>query len=346
VFSVTMRQLSLPERMGGALSTSADAMLRSVSAGVDNRAQIAESVSVRYGASMDSVWFLNRLNYYSPYARLTYSVNNKTDIEFGYSAGNARPDLVENNAEQADLQRDLNTLGLFPRVSMVAGQPQVQRGQEFEASVTHKRGSRSVRLSAYRETLSNTALTMVAPAGMFDSGDVLPDLFSDSSVFNAGRFDMSGYDVALTQNFGPNVSVTAIYGNEGGITATGHELVSNSPDELRSMIRAGRRQAATARISVSSPWTGSHLIASYQWAGDQPWIMAGNLYSTQSLRALPGLNFQVRQPIPGFGKRLEATADIRNLLSQGYLPITTASGARLLLVDNPRSFRGGLAFTF
>jgi hypothetical protein len=45
------------------------------------------------------------------------------------------------------------------------------------------------------------------------------------------------------------------------------------------------------------------------------------------------------------GKRVEATAELRNILAQGYLGIDT-QGGRLLLVDNPRSVRGGLAFIF
>jgi hypothetical protein len=88
------------------------------------------------------------------------------------------------------------------------------------------------------------------------------------------------------------------------------------------------------------------LVASYQIApGDARWVMADNPYGMQPQRSLPGLNVIVRQPIPGLGKRVEATAELRNLLAQGYLGINTSSGP-LLLVDNPRSIRGGLAFIF
>jgi hypothetical protein len=65
----------------------------------------------------------------------------------------------------------------------------------------------------------------------------------------------------------------------------------------------------------------------------------------QPLRSAPGLNVCVRQPIPGLGKRVEATAELRNVLAQGYLGINSPGG-QLLLVDNPRSVRGGLAFIF
>jgi len=55
----------------------------------------------------------------------------------------------------------------------------------------------------------------------------------------------------------------------------------------------------------------------------------------------------IRQPIPSFGMpgRIEASAELRNLLAQGYLPLM-AGDQQFLLVNTPRSFRGGLAFVF
>jgi hypothetical protein len=43
---------------------------------------------------------------------------------------------------------------------------------------------------------------------------------------------------------------------------------------------------------------------------------------------------------------MEATADLRNMLAQGYLPLAMVGGQRVLLVETPRSFRGGLSFIF
>ena len=107
-------------------------------------------------------------------------------------------------------------------------------------------------------------------------------------------------------------------------------------------------QAATARVTATSPWTGTHMIASYQWAADHRSLTPGNLYSTQSFRPMPGLNIYVRQPIPIalLPWRMEATADLRNMLAQGYLPIGMANGQQMVLVQTPRSFRGGLSFIF
>lgn len=348
--SVTMRQLSLPGRFAAAFSGQDSALpaLRTMSAAFDDHSEIADNLTLQYGFALDCVSFLDHLNYLSPYARLSYQLSPGSELEFAYTSGNARPDLAGETGDEADLQRSLNTLGLFPRISMLGGQSKVQRGQEYEIGYSRKMRSRSVQVSAYRESVTNLALSMVSPSGFFSGTDVLPDLFSGNSIFNAGNFDSVGFSVGATQNLGDHVTASVIYGSTGALTTDRREIVSNSPDELRSMIRAGRRHAATTRITATSPWTGTHFIASYQWAarGDQHWIEPGNLYSTHALQPLPGLNVYFRQPIPGLGRRVEATADLRNLLAQGYLGIHTAQNQQILLVENPRSFRGGLSFIF
>lgn len=347
--SLTMRQLSIPARFAGAIAGQ-DSLpaLRTMSAAFDDHAQISDNLSVQYGFSLDCVSFLDHLNYYSPYAHFTYQLSNGAELEFAYTSGNARPDLADSAGEDEDLQRGLNTLAMFPQISMVHGQSKVQRGEEFEIGYSRKMGSRTVQVSAYREAVSNLALSMVAPAGFMSANDLLPDLFSGNSIFNLGNFDSVGYSVAGTQNLGDHLSATVIYGSTGALTTDGRELVSNNPDELRQMIRAGRRQSITSRVNATSPWTGTHMVASYQWVagGDERWVDPGNLYSTRANRPLPGLNIYIRQPIPGFGHRIELTADLRNLLAQGYLGLNAAQGQRILLVENPRSVRGGLSFIF
>jgi hypothetical protein len=346
--SLTMRQMFLPARLSAALAggESTLPMLRSMSAALDDRKEIAEHVTLQYGFTMDSVSFLDHLNYFSPYSKLTWSMADGGTLEFAYTSGNARPDLAANQ-QDSDFQQDLNSLGLFPRVSLRDARARIQRGEEYEVAYSRKVGSRSYMVSAYHEAVQNAALSLVAPGGMYSGGDILPDLFTGNSIFNAGNFQNSGYTAGITQNFGDHVSATAIYSSEGALTAGTRELVSNSPDELRAMIHAGRRHAATTRISATVPGSGTHMIASYQWSGGDRWVMSGNQYSTQGVRPLPGLNLYIRQPLPRMLPwRMEATADLRNMLAQGYLPLAMAGGQRLMLVETPRSFRGGLSFIF
>src|SRR5579872_1560331 len=342
--SVTMRQLLLP----GSGSDVQMPMLRTVSASFDDHAQISDNLSLQYGFTLDSVSFLEHLNSFSPYARLVYSLGENGEVALAYTSGNARPDLAEGAVEQSDLQRDLNTLGLFPRLSQINGQAKMQRGQELELSYSRKLGSRSVQVSTYHESVTNAALNMLGADGLFGN-DLLPDLFSASNIFNAGDYQGTGYSAAFTQNLGDHASASVMYGTMGSLTVDRGNLATGSAEELRSMIRSERQQAVTWRVAATAPRLGTQMIASYQWAADARAVMPGWLYSTQSMRPLPGMNLYVKQPLPGLSAlpwRMEATADLRNLLAQGYLPLTAANGQPIVLVQMPRSFRGGLSFIF
>jgi hypothetical protein len=349
--SVTMRQLFLPARLSASLAgnDSALPMLRSMSAGFDDSTQIADNVTLQYGMTMDAVTFLDRLSYFSPYGRLTYSLGGAGEVQITYTSGNARHDLDGGPNRDSDLQHGLNTLGLFPRISLRDARPKIQRGEQYEVGYSRRAGSRTYKASAYHEVVRNAALSIVAPDGMFVGGDILPDIFTGNSIFNVGNHENSGFDAGVTQKLGEHVTAGVSYSSEGALAIPDRELVSSSPNELRSMIRNSRKHGATARVSATAPPTGTHLEASYQWTSNRRWVMSGNLYSTDPNRSLTGLNVYIRQPLPHIALlpwRMEATADLRNMLAQGYLPLTMAGGEHLLLVETPRSFRGGLSFIF
>jgi hypothetical protein len=348
--SVTMRQLFLPGRVGSALAGNEAAlpMLRSMSASYDDRSQLTDELAVQYGFTLNSISFLDHVNYASPYARVTYSLGDAGEVAFAYTSGDARPGLAS-KGNDADLQQDLSTLGMFPRISLRDARARIQRGENFELTYSRKVGSRTYQVSAYRESVTNAALSLVAPAGMYTGGDILPNLFTGTSTFNVGDYRGTGYTASVTQSLGEHVNASVTYGSMDGLTADNREIVSNSPDELRAMIHAGRRKAGTARVTATTPWTGTHFIASYQVTGDRRWASPGHIYSTAAVQQMPGLNLYVRQTIPGLSMlpwRMEATADLRNLLAQGYLSLGMAGGQQLLLVENPRGVRGGLSFIF
>ena len=138
------------------------------------------------------------------------------------------------------------------------------------------------------------------------------------------------------------------YGRGGALTRDGSLLMSDDPDELRAMLKMKDRNWATMRVAGTAPVTGTHFAASYGWA-DHHSLMPSHNYLTQPNRPEPGLNISIRQPIPSFGLvsgRFEATAELRNLLEQGYLPISTGDGRSLLLTNAPRALRGGFSFIF
>jgi hypothetical protein len=348
-FSLTVRQLYLAGRTGSSGSSDPTfPVLRTLSTSFDDRTTLAPGLTARYGFSTDSVSFLGRLTYVSPYAQLSYTVDPHTEVAFSYVSGNPRPELALPANPDSGLQRNLSALGVLPRVSLRDSRARIQRGEKYELSVSREMGSRKVQASAFRQSIRDAALTMVAPDGLFGGEDVLPDLFSGNSIFNAGRLRSAGYSAAITQSLGEHFAATLIVGSVGALKATRSEMTSNSPDELRAMVQAGRKRSATARIEATAPVSGTHFVASYQWT-DQRWAMAGNTYSSQAIRPTPGLNVFLRQPIPGISSRpcrVEFTADLRNLLAQGYLPLLASTGQTVILVETPRSLRGGLNVIF
>ena len=124
--SLTMRQLYLPGRVAEAIAGPGGSLpsLRTMSVNFGDHAELSDNLSMEYGFSLDSVSFLDRLNYFSPYARLIYALDDATDLTFTYTSGNARPDLgMGSGGPDAGLQRDLNTLAMFPRISAAQAGP-------------------------------------------------------------------------------------------------------------------------------------------------------------------------------------------------------------------------------
>ncbi|MDQ1469419.1 MAG: hypothetical protein QOJ99_899, partial [Bryobacterales bacterium] len=342
--SVTMRQIFLPFRNTGDASLPA---LRSVAVSLANKTQLSDNLSVEYGAELDMVSFLDRLHYFSPYARLNYALPVGM-LDLTYTSGNARPELGLSPSDQnSDLLRELAALSLVPRVTLAGRRARIQRGDDYEIGYTERFGSREVRLSVYNESVSNNTLTIAHPDLNLFPGDLVPDLFSNSALFNAGRFEATGYTASVTQDLGEGYKLTATYGTVG-VMAPRSNIPVASADDLRSFMAASQRPAFTLRASGTVRQTGTRFVASYQWA-DYGSALPGPQFLTQSARSGPGLNFMVRQPfpsIPGVPWRIEASAEMRNLLAQGYLPVNMADGRNLLLVNTPRSVRAGLSFVF
>ncbi len=348
---LTMRQLFLPMRAGAAIVSGREGSnpaLRTLSAAMLERRRVSEDLKLEYGLALESVTFLERLNYFSPYARATYSRGEVGEFQFSYASGAPPAELYASGAEsEVELQQDLAALALFPRVSLRAGRARTQRTESIEAGYRKTAGSRTYSAAAYREGINNVALTLASPGGMESGPDLLPELFSDSWVFNAGRYRSLGYLASVTQSLGQRLELTMAFGSGGALTADRTQGEAASPDELRRMIRQGRRHSLTARLSGAAPGTGTQFISSYQWT-DVRSLTPSHLYLTQRVREGLGLNLLIRQPIPYFGGlpgRLEASADLRNLLAEGYVPLVL-SGRRVYLMHTPRSFRGGLSFIF
>ncbi len=350
--AVTMRQAFLGGLTGSALINGTQEgapTLRTMSVSTLDRRSISDAVRVEYGGSLESVAFLKTLNYFSPFARLTTDLGPFGSVELAYSSGMPPVELLTSpNSDRMEMEGDLTVLAMFPRVSLVGGDARVQRMQNYELTYTMVMGSRSLSAGAYREGVTNSAVMMAAPAGLYAGGDLLPDLSSNSSVFNIGDFHRTGVTASVTQHLGEQFSLSVGGGNSGVLVNGLGQLETDDPAELRRAMHPDRRNWVAAKMTGVVPGIGTSFAAGYQWT-DFSVLAPTHLYLTNGIQPELGLNIRLRQSLPTFGVwngRMVATAELRNLLAQGYVPVATADGRTLYLIQNPRALRGGLSFIF
>lgn len=350
--NVTVRQIMLPGRGGaGLLSGTPDGgpALRTMTLGTIDRLNVTEDLRIEYGITYDNVTFIDHLNYFSPFGRATYRMGSAGSLQAAYSSGAPPVDLLYSGADgQKEIQSDVAALGLFPRVSLADNRTRVQRNTNYEVSYKRVWGSRTFSVGVHHERTSNAALTIAAPSDFDAPGNLLPDLASDTSIFNIGSYRSVGYMASVEQTVGDHLTLTVAFGDGGSLRTDDRALDTQSAEDLRSRIHSQRRSWVTGQLAGSIPGIGTQFVTSYQWT-DYRTLTPAHLYLTQPLRSEAGLNVRIRQPIPRIGilpGRWEATAELRNMLAQGYLPISMEDGRRLLLIQSPRAVRGGFSLTF
>lgn len=342
--SVSMRQMYLADGRGDA-----GPALRTMRVGVFDHLDLGDRMHFEYGFNYESITFLSHLNYLSPFGRVTYDLGPRSWLRMAFSSGMQPGQLLTRNMESADtLSQDLAALAMGPRVSLGDAHTQVERRESFEASYRHVSGSRTYTAGFYRESVSNAAFLLSGPSDFLPSTDLLTELGSSSQVFNAGSYQRMGYSGSVTQALGEHFDVTMAGGRAGALLAGLNSMAD--ADALRGEIHTVQRSWLTARVSHTLPVTGTRIITSYGWT-DFRTLMPSHLSLTDQSNQDSGWNIDIRQPLPAlpglFGSfgRFEASAELRNMLAQGYLPVVV-NDQRAVLTNSPRALRGGLSFIF
>ena len=349
VVTLTVRQLYLPNREEMVAGDTGSA-LRTMSLAIRDKIDLTDDLHLEYGMSMESVTFLQRLNYVSPFARATYDLGRQGSVRFAYSNGAEPTGLaVGNSGPESNevLNQDLAALALLPRISLRDDHAQVQRTQSFEFGYQRVEGSRTYSAGVYSEAVTNAAFMLSGARGFVPYTDTLPDLGANDQIFNVGSYNRFGYTVSAKQALGDHVTASVSAGHTGALAAEDHPAASNSAVDVRDLIHEVDRPWMTANVTATLPGIGTRLISSYGWT-DPRAMMPDHTFLTQDALQATGWNIRLRQPLPffpGMAGRLEATAELQNLLAQGYLPLD-AAGRKALLTNSPRAVRGGLAFIF
>jgi hypothetical protein len=328
--------------------------LRVMSLNLYQASDPTDNLHLEYGVTGQSVSYLQESTRISPFARATIMVSPDSQLIAAYSDGGRPDELMAHSAthlaEQAyapdsELANAVNALGRLPQMSSRQNHLVLQRTQNYELGLTRRIGSRTYAISGFHEEVWNGQLNLSGNVSMVSQGNLLFDGMSKTSTYNIGDYTRTGYAGSVTQRLSDHTDFAVAFGRMGGMSTAdpSHMFGSALP-----LLQMGLHDVAGAKFRASIPAFGTRFTAGYGWVDSKSFVPV-HVFVTQSNIVSPGLNFGFQQPIPtlfGFPGHIEITADLRNLLAQGYIPVGASGPGQLLVVQSPRAIRGGLNFTF
>lgn len=333
-------------------------VLRTMSLALYHVADPLESVHLEYGATGEEVEYVQHTSRLSPFARLTLDLGWPGKAIASYTDG-GRPDELlahqqyreselDGRSDDDDLSGPLQNLSRLPQISNRDGRLQMQRTQAYELGYSKSLGTLNYSISGFSEVVWNGRLNVAGDLSPLNQDDLFSDGISTTSSYNVGKYERAGYVASVDQRVSQSLDVALAYGRMGGFTpdSNGPDATGWSPGSR--FLDEKQHNLATVSTRAIVPHVGTRVTANYGWI-DAHTVMPQHLFTTQDVISRPGLNILVRQPLPSFfgiPGRLELTADLRNLLADGYTSVNTGNGTHLLLVEAPRAIRGGLKFTF
>lgn len=292
-------------------------------------------LSVNYGAEYLLASVGTSTSSLRPSAQINYQINPNLRASVNLAS---RP-WTHNHGQTNALQSALQELDAFPTVLLRDGRPVMEGGWHEEISLERKfNENASLTAGVFRDRSNHTALF---GRGLAAQADFLQDFYSDAFAYDGGGSGSPGSRVAYKQKLPDGTELVFLYAWAGALVPV------ENPESLllRDALESRQRHSVAARITTRLPRTGTQLSASYKWLSG-PVAARHDAFGEVAYQVDPFLNLSVRQPLPSlFSTKVEALADFRNLLAQGYVPVNTADG-RVVLIPAFRTFRGGFSFQF
>jgi hypothetical protein len=307
--------------------------------------RISEAMDVTAGFEVDYLAAATTATSSRPFAEVEYRLSPTSSLSFHYGA--------PRSSETASLMDRVGDLNALPRVTLRNFRPELENLNHMEVSYDRSLGKRTrIEVAAYRDAIQNTALWASADAASFArlaaSGNYLPNPVSGGATVNVGDFASSGVRVAMIRSLGRGAEAAFMYSTgESLVVPEGASARLNSDKALRGFLRSRQSRSFGARVTAGVPVSHTRVSTSYQWLPGGA-VTQIDPVGEADMDIAPFLCVRIRQPLPAldfFSARIEAMADFRNLLGEGYTPISS-SEERVLLTPAYRSFRGGFSVQF
>ena len=306
--------------------------------------RLSPSLTVTGGMEVDYLNAVQGVVSVRPRVGVDYQVTSTSVISVLHGAVRPRDD--------DSLLDRVGNLNAFPRTTLHDYRARLERLKHSEVSYSRRTTKTSrVELAAYYDNFSDAAVWGVGRSAVLNGlvGDFLPNPADDGATFNAGSYSSSGFRAVYTQDIGGHVRAAVLY-------TTGDALVLESGDSygavvganLRASFQPRRTHSVAGRVTALIPVCGTQITTSYEWLPSGR-VTGIDPYGQSDLQLQPYLGLQIRQPLPPlafFPARIEALADFRNLLAQGYVPVVGSGEESVLFTPAYRSFRGGFSVLF
>src|SRR5882724_4526227 len=334
----TMRRLAAP---GIDSHTTA---LQALALSASDEFTFGDVLELRFGSELQTIQFMGRVTAFRPFGSADLHLSPNTVLEYRYAT--SQPDRrIEKGFDAAPA--DLSESG--PHVSLAGFRSTLERAHHHEVSLSRRTGKTNLQIAMYSDRVADPALTGVGDASA-DSGEVLPDLFSETFTYRGKELDAHGMREVLQRQLASDLTATLDYGYGGvlDLKQTGANQADMALQDARRDSLVRNRHTAAAKFSGTVPGAKTRWITSYRWISGEA-LTPVDMFNASAGQSDPFLNIYLRQPIPGIGflpVHMDAVVDVRNLLAQGYVPLLGQDGRTVYLVQSARSIRGGVAFSF
>lgn len=313
--------------------------------GYSHTRRLSDSLTVTGGFELDYLNALRDASASSPRLKLEYRASPSTLITVRYGA--VRPD-----ADSASMLERVGMLNAFPRVTLRNDRLRLEQLNHGEVGVRRRlTRSSSVEVAGFHDYFQNAAVWTVGAAGTSAglAGNLMPNPSSGGLILNAGDYRSTGVRATYSVHVGSYLDAALDYAVGEALTLSAARLASD--DALRgfhTIFRPRPSRSFGGKVSTQMPLSHTRLTTSYQWL-ERGRLTGVDPYGQADLEVQPFLGVQIRQPLPALSflpARIEALADFRNLLGQGYVMLPRSDGKPLLLSSAYRSLRGGFSVQF
>jgi hypothetical protein len=324
---------------GGQLS---DSSARALVASYTQTRFIYSRLAVTGGADIDYLDAVRNVLIAQPRMRLAYRLSHSTDL--GVRVGRGPSD-----GSQTLMDR-VSGLESFPVLTLRDYRPELQQLNHSEIFVNRRlMRSAQFQFAAYRDGIKNAAVWGSANpmAVSWLAGNYLLNPAVGGIFVNMGDYRSTGYRAAYEQRLGNHFQALVAYAVGDSLYA--RSIVNRASEEdLQGAVKPVRSSSLAGRVSARIPVTQTRLTTSYEWV-QRGRVTLVDPQGQADMQLQPFLDVQIHQPLPALAflpAHIEAIADFRNFLAQGYSPVTQSGESTLLLGSTYKSIRGGLSVEF